>query len=146
MKKKLVFVLFLKIGILSAQINNCLTCDYGLSYPELNFELVPKLGSQKILIGGDTTLELNLFICKGASEISLYFKNTKIIKGQTINGLRLLVKQENKVDLVTLEKSVGVTEYYEPIYDGLWEYWDKKGKKIRDIIYRDGIIVSTKNY
>ena len=140
MKRNLVYSLLLISNLSLCQNVFNSSCDYKLSYEQFGFFEFLKIGKQQLKKGADTIIEINLHNCRGASEISI-FKNTKlIIKGKTVNGLRLLAKQLVVFDLLTYEKSINVVEYYEPIREGLWEYWDGKGEKIKEEVYKKGIL------
>jgi antitoxin component YwqK of YwqJK toxin-antitoxin module len=142
MKNKIfLYVLFLTF---SNAIYAQQECQYKIYYPAVvNVQRHLNLGLNDLINHRKQVVHINLLTCEGASEVKMYQNDTLILRGNLINGLRLLAGQLLIIDPETYDEHIGVVEYYEPLPEGLWQYWDTKGKKIKEEVYNKGVLISS---
>lgn len=138
MKKNIILILLFFRIFKSYGQTNC-ECDFEISFPYLKSPGFFKLGHQTKTINKDTIIDINIISCRGASEFTIYKGKIPLLKGKTSNGLRLLTKQEIKIDIETIEDKVMIVDYYEALQESTWEYWSLNGEKIKEEIYKRGV-------
>ncbi|MBL4898742.1 MAG: hypothetical protein JKX76_03725 [Colwellia sp.] len=87
-------------------------------------------------------LIIKLIDCRGAMIIEKYEEKGNIIsRGSYKNGLDTL-KRQVLVDVYdTAELKIIVEKYFEPLKDGIWEYFKESGELDKKVSYSNGIRV-----
>ncbi|GAO44443.1 hypothetical protein [Flavihumibacter petaseus] len=88
-----------------------------------------------------TSLTVQLSDCKGRMHITQLKNKIIVQEGDYINSLGLLRKYYTRVDGISGKQSIRIFEYYQPLRNGTWRYYNDKGKLIKQQMFNKGIEV-----
>ena len=89
---------------------------------------------------------IKLLDCKGKSMVTCYKGKTKVEEGAYCNSLDLLKRYTTSVNGVSLKSHIRVYEYYQPLRNGIWQFYDQSGKNVtKRVMYNKGVEVKNEN-
>lgn len=102
----------------------------------------------KMIIGDTKYFLCYLKDCRGAMDFEAYENGKKMIEGRYINSIDTLkhcviVNDGHNPDQPMVVK---VEEYFEPLKDGVWKYYNNQGKLVKEETWSKGILISFKDY
>ncbi|MBW7943714.1 MAG: hypothetical protein H3C64_15360 [Candidatus Kuenenia stuttgartiensis] len=141
---KILTILLLVILSISGEVQNG---KYRIKVEEYDLTLIPKSCRDSIFKKDEqNNLFFKIFLkdCKGAMKLECYNLSDSTLKekGEYTSSLALLSSYISSVNGTTGETKILVSKYYQPLRDGIWEFYDSAG--IKSKIYKRGILVVPK--
>jgi hypothetical protein len=92
-------------------------------------------------------LKIHLTDVRGEMDVEYCAKDSGVLeKGHYINSLSLLRTYSEFVNGTTGRQQIRVVEYYQPLRDGIWYFYDRNKKLIDKKTYNRGVLsVSSSN-
>jgi antitoxin component YwqK of YwqJK toxin-antitoxin module len=88
-------------------------------------------------------IKVNLCDYRGKMHLQCYSKDSVLLEeGNYINSLALLRKQVAAVVSQRSENRVFIVEYYEPLRNGKWLFYDSTGRLVDSSFYKSGIKIA----
>ena len=113
-------------------------------YPEINKNIDPPKkypGTRAIILRRVDSAEVEIYNDMGKSYLKLFQRGGNIkYEGEYIESIGLLHRYIEYMDPNSLEKSIRIQEYYQPLKDGKWIYYNDTGKIIKEVTYAKGIV------
>lgn len=89
-------------------------------------------------------IKIDVKNCTGKMKVSSYIKEGHILSvGMYTNGTLTKDTILKEQDVPPFDIIKYPIEFYEPKKDGLWKYWDKKGKFMKKEKWKKGILVGS---
>jgi hypothetical protein len=120
---------------------------YRIKLVEYNFMFVPQkrcTDSIKEILPDGRLLKIKLFDCKGKLSLECY--NSRLVlleEGEYVNSLDLLKSYYYVVDAERRATGIGVSEFYQPLRDGVWRFYNDSGKITWNVIYKNGVLIDS---
>ena len=120
---------------------------YRIKLAEYNYTFIPQGRCSDTLVGnieGSKFIKIFLFDCKGKMNVECFNKDSILLeKGSYINSLDLLKSYYYASDASRSKTTVKIISYYQPLRDGIWYFYDEKGKLVLNKMYEKGIAIDS---
>lgn len=113
--------------------------DYGYTFipQKINSTIWGRLDDKRLL-------KIKVKDYKGEMHLECFSKDSVLIEqGNYINSLELLVSYKYIVDGTSLRQRIGVVKYYEPLRNGVWNFYDSSGIIVLKKKYKEGILIDS---
>jgi len=131
-----------------SQVNDACSIDIFIDVPIGNYLEVNKVPDTiKSKLSNGEYIEVELEDCKGAMKIKVSDEEYYIrIIGRYSNSLDIFKHYVYYIEPVTLKEEIKVEEYYYPLKDGTWKYYNKKAELVKEVSYDMGKFIQMKEY
>lgn len=142
-KRKIILMLVLMILLTSFQIDKKIRRIILKEYEKNGGIILPtKLKNENIncelFDGSFLTIQLQDY--RGQMVIKHYSKDAILLEeGGYINSLDLLRIYNTSVEMTTGKKEISVIEYYQPLREGMWHFY-QKGRIKKTLLYKRGLV------
>lgn len=113
--------------------------DYGYTFipQQLNSIIWGRLDDERLL-------KITVRDYKGEMHLKCFSKDSVLIEeGNYINSLELLVSYKYVIDGTSLKQRISVVNYYQPLRNGTWDFYDSFGKILLKKKYDAGILTDS---
>ncbi|MES2141134.1 MAG: hypothetical protein V4511_15615 [Bacteroidota bacterium] len=99
--------------------------------------------SVELKLSGKKIAKLLLYDCRGKMNLRIYNGNKLITEGSYINATDTTIVESIGTNIITGEEKREFSKVFKPQKDGIWLYYNNKGKFERKDIYQEGKLINS---
>ncbi len=145
-------ILFMKVSFIIILGLICLSFSffekekYRIKIADYGYTFIPQQVNATIWGRLDDTRLLKIYVksYRGEMHIKCFSKDSVLIEqGNYINSLELLVSYKYVIDGTTLKQRISVVKYYQPLRNGVWDFYNSSGIIFLKKKYDAGILIDS---
>lgn len=149
MNKKFIILLIILLPVY-ASCQNKADCKENICINELGICSVFEMSEDTVVHKNTENAYYRVFLksCKGTLYVDkkLYQGNQLVFSGSYIETGELKTSKGIELSIVDGSEKEVIRQYYEPVKDGIWRYWNKDGQLIKEETYQKGKLLSKCEY